>query len=322
NGVLNRLAEDGVLADWFRWLHPQYGTTHRMIHLLVALQVITILACGGDVYVLGEAYAFGVIWSFIFMALAVMVLRYKPETAHEWKVPPNIRIGGREIPIGMIVIFGVLLMAGLLNLVTKKAATIWGGAFSIGFYLLILLSEKMNERRRRASEQHREKLNQRHVSKLPGAIESEKKRDRILVAIRNPSNIYPLNRILEEVDTDEADIVVLHSKPSPYMTPGTEHGMGPEDELLFTNVIQLAEKHGKTVKPLLVTSNDPAYAVAQAAHSIDATQVVMGSSRRQTVEDQIERLAMTWGALGVKIDDPIRVRVLWGDGKSLEAELT
>ncbi|MEE8424687.1 MAG: universal stress protein, partial [Elusimicrobiota bacterium] len=302
--------------------HPTYGTTHRMIHLLVVLQVITILACGGDIYVLGEAYAFGVIWSFIFMALAVMVLRYKPEAVHEWKVPPNIRIAGREIPIGMIVIFGVLLMAGLLNLVTKKAATIWGGAFSIGFYLLILLSEKMNERRRRTSEEHLEKLNQRHVSALEGAIKSEKKSDRILVAIRNPSNIYPLSRILEEVDTDEADIVVLHSKPSPRMDPGIEHGMGPEEELLFTNVIQLAEKYGKTVKPLLVTSNDPAYAVAQAANSIDATQVVMGSSRRKTVEEQIERLAMTWGALGVKIDDPIRVRVLWGDGKSLEAELT
>ncbi|MEK7745468.1 MAG: APC family permease, partial [Elusimicrobiota bacterium] len=28
NGVLNRIAEDGILADWFRWLHPRYGTTH------------------------------------------------------------------------------------------------------------------------------------------------------------------------------------------------------------------------------------------------------------------------------------------------------
>ena len=59
--------------------------------------MITILSCGGDVYVLGEAYAFGVIWSFIFMALAVIVLRYKPNTKHEWKVPPNVRIGGHSV---------------------------------------------------------------------------------------------------------------------------------------------------------------------------------------------------------------------------------
>ena len=28
-------------------------------------------------YVLGEAYAFGVVWSFVFKALAMMVLRFK-----------------------------------------------------------------------------------------------------------------------------------------------------------------------------------------------------------------------------------------------------
>ncbi|MEK7657325.1 MAG: APC family permease, partial [Elusimicrobiota bacterium] len=37
NGVLNRLAEDGILAEWFRWLHPRYGTTHRMIHMVACL---------------------------------------------------------------------------------------------------------------------------------------------------------------------------------------------------------------------------------------------------------------------------------------------
>src|SRR3989441_8664718 len=43
NGVLNRVAEDGVLPDWFRHLHPKFGTTHRLIDLIVILQIITIL---------------------------------------------------------------------------------------------------------------------------------------------------------------------------------------------------------------------------------------------------------------------------------------
>src|ERR1700723_2450639 len=42
NGVMNRVAEDGVLVDWFRKPHKKYGTTFRIIHVIGALQVITI----------------------------------------------------------------------------------------------------------------------------------------------------------------------------------------------------------------------------------------------------------------------------------------
>ena len=37
NGVLNRVSEDGVLTDWFRAPHKKYGTTYRMINLIVLL---------------------------------------------------------------------------------------------------------------------------------------------------------------------------------------------------------------------------------------------------------------------------------------------
>jgi len=68
NGVLNRVSEDGVLTDWFRAPHKKYGTTYRMINLIVLLQLVTIIGSRGRVYLLGEAYAFGVIWSFAFKA--------------------------------------------------------------------------------------------------------------------------------------------------------------------------------------------------------------------------------------------------------------
>ena len=43
NGVLNRVSEDGVMTDWFRAPHRKYGTTYRMINLIVILQLIAIL---------------------------------------------------------------------------------------------------------------------------------------------------------------------------------------------------------------------------------------------------------------------------------------
>src|SRR4029077_11024776 len=104
NGVLNRVAEDGVLPDWFRHPHHKFGTTSRLINLVVILQLVTILISRGDIFVLGEAYAFGVVWSFAMKALSVLVLRYKQPENREWKVPLNFHIRGVEIPVGLALI--------------------------------------------------------------------------------------------------------------------------------------------------------------------------------------------------------------------------
>src|SRR6266849_515641 len=131
NGVLNRVSEDGVLADWFRFPHRKYGTSSRIINMVVLLQILTILASRGDVYVLGEAYAFGVIWSFTFNSLSMLVLRFKYKGERGWKVPPNITIGGQEIPIGLASVFLVLLATAIVNLFTKSVATVAGVSFSL-----------------------------------------------------------------------------------------------------------------------------------------------------------------------------------------------
>src|SRR5256884_6980850 len=94
NGVLNRVSEDGVMTDWFRAPHRKYGTTYRMINLIVVLQLAAIIGSRGNTYTLGEAYAFGVIWSFAFKGLAMLVLRFKDRSHREWKGPPPPNIGG------------------------------------------------------------------------------------------------------------------------------------------------------------------------------------------------------------------------------------
>src|SRR5438128_2482101 len=43
NGVLNRVSEDGILPHWFRHPHRPFGTSHRILNLVVSTQVLTIL---------------------------------------------------------------------------------------------------------------------------------------------------------------------------------------------------------------------------------------------------------------------------------------
>src|SRR5712664_1671888 len=148
NGVLNRVSEDGVLTDWFRAPHKRYGTTYRMINLIVFLQLVAIVGSRGNTYTLGEAYAFGVIWSFAFKGLAMLVLRFTDKSRREWKVPLNIKLDGYELPLGLGIIATLLFCIAGINLLTKEVATISGIAFTIVFFTIFVVSEKINDRRR------------------------------------------------------------------------------------------------------------------------------------------------------------------------------
>lgn len=59
--MLNRVFEDGILPQWIRKPHRRFGTSFRILNLVVALRIVTIILSRGDIFVLGEAYAFGVI---------------------------------------------------------------------------------------------------------------------------------------------------------------------------------------------------------------------------------------------------------------------
>ncbi len=142
NGVLNRVAEDGVLTSWFQRPHNRYGTSYRIINLIVCMQLLTIVLSLGNVYVLAALYAFGVIWSFAMKSLAVLVLRFTEPGNREWKVPGNLHVGKTEIPVGLILISAVLFITAVVNLFTKYEATIAGVIFSAAFFTIFTISER------------------------------------------------------------------------------------------------------------------------------------------------------------------------------------
>jgi nicotinic acid phosphoribosyltransferase len=86
--------------------------------------------------------------------------------------------------------------------------------------------------------------------------------------------------------------------------------MDTDEQVLFTKVLEVAEKHGKTVTPMLVVSNDPFYAIAQAAQAANASEVVFGVSAKLSTDAQLERLAMTWGSLSTDNKQPVRFRII------------
>lgn len=326
NGVLNRVADDGILHDWFRQLHKKYGTTHRLVNIIAVSQIMIVLISRGDIYLLGQAYAFGVMWSLTFDTLSMIILRFrKREEQREWMFPFNIRAGNVYVPIGLMAVLMVLLAATGMNMLTKKIATIGGVLFTSTFFTIFQISEKMNEKKAQlyaTDDNPDEKLNMRQATDVSALIPELSKPNRILVPVRNPNNLVHLKAVLKTVEDEDTDIIVLTAKIAKGIQSGEEI-MSEEEKDLFTAVVKMAEKYGKTVKPIFLFSNDPFYSMAQVAHAAGADEIVMGVSGATGAEVQLERLAMAWGMLkkpGGTVK-PVMARVVW-EGRQMTYQLS
>ena len=299
NGVLNRVAEDGVLLPWFRKPHRRFGTTHRIINLIVILQIATIIGSRGNMTILAEAYAFGVVWSFFLKALGVMVLRFQ-RTDQEYRVPLNIRIGRKDIPIGLAATTLVLGAVAIANLFTKQIATKYGVAFTIVLFLVFTLSGKINLRRVQVEKKGLEQFNLDHQAQVDGAT-IHARPGCVLVAVRDYHRMEHLKRVLEKTNLRRHDIVVMTVRP--ISTGAGEYDLSEAqifsdyEKELFSHVVEVAEKAGKPVELLVVPAVNPFDAIAQAANSLRASRLVTGVSARMESDELAHRIGLAWERL-------------------------
>src|SRR5262249_23473941 len=149
--------------------------------------IVTIAASRGDVILLGEAYAFGVVWSFVFNTLSMVVLRFKKRGEREFVVPLNIRIGDVYFPVGLGLVFLTVFIAAVANLFTKTVATTSGLCFAGAFLTVFTVTEAIH-RKRRGTEHHEhiEQFNRETVARVTKDDLCLKQPYTKLVAIRSP----------------------------------------------------------------------------------------------------------------------------------------
>src|SRR5216683_1411759 len=303
NGVLNRVSEDGVLTEWFRQPHPRFGTSYRIINIVVGLQILTIFISRGDVTFLANLYAFGVIWSFTMNGLAVLVLRYTRPGQREFQVPLNFAIRGVQIPVGLGLITLTLFLIAVVNLFTKPVATMAGGVFSVILYIVFTLSE----RRAHDGGVARVEMDQFNLE-LEGELSPEAVGARpgnILVPVSNHFNLYHLGNVLDRIKPGRRDVVVLHVRLLRRSASGeneldADQLFGSIEQHLFSQALSMAEKRGKSIRLAVVAANDLWDGILRAATALQSSTIVIGRSAKDNTEEQARLIGEAWE----KLPDP------------------
>ncbi len=301
NGVLNRVSEDGVLADWFRQPHRKFGTSHRIINIVVGFQILTILLSRGDVTFLANLYAFGVIWSFTMQGIAVLVIRYTHPGDREYRVPINFHLFGKEIPLGLALITLTLFLIAIVNLFTKPSATVAGLIFSFIMFGVFTVSERITQHNRGSAHVEMDQFNVAAQEELslqglgirPGSI---------LVPVSNYHALYHLQAVLDRVKPERQDVVVLHVRLLRRSASGSseleaEQLFGTVEQFLFTKALSLAEKRGKTVHLAVVSASEMWGGILNAAVKLQCKTIVIGRSAKLTLAEQAREIGLAWEQL-------------------------
>src|SRR5207237_8744867 len=176
---------------------------------------------------------------------------------HDYQTPLNFHAGGREWPVGLFLTTLVLFLVAMANLFSKQIATISGIGFTLLLFAVFTISSRLNAKARKETKQGLEQFNldvRPEISAGSGAIHARP--GSILVAVRNYNRMEHLHNVLQKTNLRRHDIVVMTVRP--ISTGAGEYDLA-ENQLftddegeLFTRVVALAEKEGKTVDLLVV----------------------------------------------------------------------
>ena len=277
------LSNTGFMPRVISLRSQKFHSPHVAISIATLVPITVILATRGEIKLLGEMYAFGLLGAFVFSSVSLDRIR--------WNL-------GRRDPgfwIGVLTSAMIILAWGI-NLVEKELATYFGGAVTVvgmlmavgvrrGWFLDLLarlpLIQRLQARAYRASEDLVED-ELKGLMTLAEAIE--------LKPLYSSSTLIALHdespRLIEEGITrvkgkGNSALYCIYVEEWPGLFAGdTPHT--PNEQGVKTLRFARQAVHEKQIEmiPIWTVSHNAAKAIAHAAKALDVDAVVIGASRR------------------------------------------
>jgi amino acid transporter/nucleotide-binding universal stress UspA family protein len=283
--VFLALARQGFFPTFITARNRRFGTPHWAILIATVVPVLVVFYTAGNLRLLGEMYAFGLLGAFVLSSLGVDVVRWR-----EGMRGPYFWVG--------VATTAMVLVSWCVNLVTKQTATIFGGgltalgmAVAIGaqqkrfqdfFYALPFVSRRAAERiveAHEVTEEVPELISLHDAAQLQPLYPST-----TLVALRGPNAMLVNEAIRRERGRGGTTVYAIYVEERPGLFVGgaaTEPDQEGRNTLLFA--ARVAQGEGATLLPVWTISPSATEGIARAARELNVDTVMMGVSRRGAI---------------------------------------
>jgi amino acid transporter/nucleotide-binding universal stress UspA family protein len=281
--VFLALARQGFLPKILELRNRAFNTPHIAVLIATSVPMLIILLTQGQMIILGDMYAFGLLGAFFFSSLSLDVIRW--------------RLGRRDFGfwIGVLTTFMVMVAWGV-NLVEKQLATYFGGAVTLlgmltaigvrrAWFVDLLVQipfvQRLQARAYRASEDLVEDELKSLVT-LAEAVEVKPLySSSTLLALRDENPRLIQEGIIRAKGKGEGALYCIYVEEWPGLFAGnTPHVPNEEGVKTLRTVVQAVREKQIEIIPIWTVSHNAAEAIANAAKALDVDSVIIGASRR------------------------------------------
>ena len=281
--VFLALARQGFLPRILELRNRAFNTPHIAVLIATSVPALLILLTQGQLLLLGDMYAFGLLGAFFFSSLSLDAIRW--------------RLGRRDFAfwVGVLTTLMVMVAWGI-NLVEKQLATYFGGAATligmltaigvrrawfVDMLVQIPFIQRLQARAYRASENLVED-ELKGLMTLAEAVEVKPLySSSTLLALRDESPRLIQEGIFRAKGKGESALYCIYVEEWPGLFAGTTpHTPNEEGVETLKAVLQAVREKQIEIIPIWTVSHNAAEAIAHAAKELDVDAVIIGATRR------------------------------------------
>jgi len=260
-----------------------FNTPHIAVGIATIIPILVILASRGEMKILGDMYAFGLLGAFVFSSLSLDRIRWN--------------LGRRDLGfwIGALTT-AMVIVAWAVNLVEKHLATAFGGGVTLVGMLIavgvrrswfvdwlvkIPVIQRLQARAYRASENLVEDELKGLVT-LAEAVEVKPLYfSSTLLAVRDENPRLIQEGVTRAKGKGESALYCIYVEEWPGLFGGdTPHAPNEQGVKTLRAILQAVREKNIEIIPIWTISHNAADAIANAAKALDVDTVFIGASRR------------------------------------------
>jgi len=311
--MLRRLARERKLPLLLGRYHPRFGTSTTTIDLIAVSAVMILLSSGGQIAWLARAYAIAVAITLLLKIVTVLQLRRARATPPPFRAPFNLRVGRRELPIGLLLVGAMVGVGGGILLALGDVPGLATTGMFIGLVIVISRPWRAPDLRVEGPEPDALELlptadlSLGQVDVRPGGV---------LVAVRNRHALTHVAAALDASRNRDVVVMTVRLAGIDVEEDATENpDPTPAERQLFAAVIALAERHTSPVRLLVVPAHDVFDAVVATAIRLNSSDVYVGESVSLSADDQARLLGDAWERAGNTADLKVRLVICHHSGR-------